>query len=136
MLTIARRRLERWHRALTRFDPASELSRLNATPATHVRASELMCRFATAAVEAARRTGGLVDPTLAGEIEAAGYRADLEDFVALDEALALAPPRAPARPHPDARWAQLRVDDRTSVVIRPIGVRLDSGGVAKGLFAD
>ena len=135
-LTVARSRIERWHRVLTRFHPASELSLLNANPLSHVRASDVMCRFVTAAVDAARSTGGLVDPTLVGEIEDAGYRSDLEDVVGLDESLHLAPPRAAARPHPDARWTQVRVDREAGMVIRPPGVKLDPGGVAKGLLAD
>jgi FAD:protein FMN transferase len=46
-----------------------------------------------------------------------------------------APPRRPARPHPARAYAGVGVDDRGRVV-RPPGVRLDSGGLGKGLAAD
>jgi thiamine biosynthesis lipoprotein len=127
---------EGWHRRLTRFDPTSELSLLNADPREQVRVSALMACFVAAAIDAADRTDGLVDPTLVGEIEAAGYRADLGKPVDLAHSLDLAPPRQPARPHPARRWLDVSVDPASRTVIRPPGVRLDSGGIAKGLFAD
>jgi thiamine biosynthesis lipoprotein len=46
------------------------------------------------------------------------------------------PPRHPARAHPAERWRDVEVDDRAGVVRRPPGVRIDSGGVGKGLVAD
>jgi FAD:protein FMN transferase len=135
-LADVRRRLSAWHRRLTRFDPTSELSHLNADPRRRVRASSIMCRFAGAAVEAAELTGGLVDPTLVDGIEAAGYEGDLGESFSLEAALALAPDRSPGRPNPEARWREIEVDRRGRAVIRPPGVRLDSGGIAKGLCAD
>jgi FAD:protein FMN transferase len=124
--------LERWHRRFTRFEPTSELSVLNADPRERVRVSPVMACFAAAAIEAAERTDGLVDPTLVDEIEAAGYTGDLGEPVDLG----LAPARKPATPHPDRRWREVHVDPMTCTVTRPPGVRLDSGGIAKGLFAD
>jgi FAD:protein FMN transferase len=131
-----RARLEHWHRTLTRFDPGSELSRLNADPAERVVVSPVMALFVAAAVEAAQRTDGLVDPTLAGEIERAGYTGDLDAPVDLATSLRLAPPRRPARPHRERRWVGLSVDPLTRTVSRPPGLELDSGGIAKGMLAD
>jgi FAD:protein FMN transferase len=135
-LREVRRRLESWHKRFTRFDPASELSRLNADPEERVRASNVLCRFVAAAVDAARETGGLVDPTLVGEIETAGYRDDLSSSLPLDVSLRMAPLRRPARPSPERRWRDVAVDRRARTVKRPPGVKLDSGGIAKGVFAD
>jgi thiamine biosynthesis lipoprotein len=127
-----RARFEEWHRRLTRFDPASELCLLNAHPGETVRVSPIMACFVSAAIDAAHRTDGLVDPTLVPEIEAAGYVGDLDEPVELEH-----PARVqPARPHPDRRWLGLRIDPGTRTVTRPPGTRLDSGGIAKGLFAD
>ena len=95
-----------------------------------------MCRFVEAAIDAASRTNGLVDPTLLGEIETAGYRTDLSAPLPIDLALRLAPIRRAAKPHPAPRWTQISVDSRRRIVKRPRGVELDSGGIAKGLFAD
>jgi FAD:protein FMN transferase len=131
-----RRRLEGWHKRFTRFEPESELSRLNADPAPRVRASNVLCRFVAAATCAAARTDGLVDPTLVGQIEAAGYGSDLNTTLPLDVSLGMAPPRRPARPSPERRWRAVSVDRRNRTVMRPPGVELDSGGIAKGLFAD
>jgi thiamine biosynthesis lipoprotein len=127
-----RSRLEQWHARLTRFDPTSELCLLNAHPGDSVRVSPIMACFVAAAIDAAHRTDGLVDPTLVSEIERAGYVGDLKGQAELEH-----PPHAkPARPHPDRRWLGVRIDPRTRTVTRPPGTRLDSGGIAKGLFAD
>jgi FAD:protein FMN transferase len=128
--------LERWHERFTRFEPSSELSMLNADPRETVPVSEIMCRFVEAAVWAASETGGLVDPTLLGEIEDAGYRRDLTQPPPLELSLGLARERRPARPSLAARWRHIEVDVKRSTVTRPVGVLLDSGGVAKGMFAD
>jgi len=135
-LAEARARMEDWHRRLTRFDTASELSRLNASRDVRVPASYVMCRFVASAIHAAEQTLGLVDPTLVDEIEAAGYAGDLNGSLDLETTLALAPPRRPARAAPSGRWRDVTVDWGRRAVVRSPSVKLDSGGIAKGLAAD
>jgi FAD:protein FMN transferase len=126
------------HRKLTRFDPASELALLNADPGPHVLVGSTVVAAVDAAVWAARRSDGLVDPTLLREIEAAGYRRSRVDVPAapIADALAWAPGRRPARAWGASRWREIAVDPVTRVVSRPPGVRIDSGGIGKGLAAD
>jgi FAD:protein FMN transferase len=131
-----RARLLAWHRRFTRFEPTSELSRLNADPRTTVAVSAEMADFADAVVRAARLTHGLVDATLLRELEDAGYDTDLRSCVDLRTALGRAPARRPAAPHRAARWRQVAIDRRAATVTRPPGVWLDSGGLVKGLVAD
>jgi thiamine biosynthesis lipoprotein len=132
----AQRDLLTFHQRFTRFSPTSELSQLNADPRATVPVTPLMARFVQAAIDAARETAGLVDASLIGALEAAGYRRDLRGALPLPIALALAPARRPAAAAQRSRLAEVRVDAPASTVTRPPGVRLDSGGVAKGLFAD
>jgi thiamine biosynthesis lipoprotein len=121
----------------SRFQDDSELTRLNEAPAETVAVSPLMRRVVQSAVDAALETGGLVDPTLVSEIERAGYDAHFEgDGLPLSVALALAPERAPGGPSPAASWRRVLVDRRAGTVTRPPGVRIDPGGIAKGVFAD
>ena len=135
-LADARRLLEGWHEQFTRFDSASELSRLNANPESCVRVSAIMSRFVAAALDGAIRSGGLVDPTLGNQIEAAGYVGDLGESLPIERTLSSPVARRPARPHPRALWREIHVDARDETVTRPPGVKLDGGGIAKGLFAD
>ena len=60
-------------RRLSRFDPGSDLSRLNADPRPCVPAGPLLRAAVAAALRAASLTGGLVDPTLLGALRRAGY---------------------------------------------------------------
>jgi thiamine biosynthesis lipoprotein len=134
---LARRRLEDWHLQFSRFEADSELSQLNRDPRAAVPVSAVMARLIDAILAAGRSSGGLVDGTLVGEIERAGYSEHLEPGTAsLEAALAAAPPRAPAGPSSRARLSEVSVDVRGGVVTRPLGVRFDSGGIAKGLFGD
>lgn len=133
-----RRFVEDFDRALSRFKPDSELCRLNADPRERVPASELMRRAVEAGVLAAEWSDGLVDPTLIGEIEQAGYVASRAGMsgVPLADALADAPERRPASPRPEQRWRGFEVDDEAGEVVRPAGLRFDTGGTGKGLAAD
>jgi thiamine biosynthesis lipoprotein len=132
----ARTLIEDLEARLTRFDPDSELSRLNADPASVHVTSRLVAGAVAAALTAAERSGGLVDPTLLGAIEEAGYsesRADARP-ASLFAAIRVAPPRRPAAPSPGTAWRAISVAGRE--VRRPPGVRLDLGGSAKGFAAD
>lgn len=123
---------------LSRFAPAGELCALNDDPRERVPASPLLRRAVSAALWAARATDGLVDPTLLGAVERAGYDRSCERLERLPLAAALvsAPERRPARPDPAQRWRRVAVDARAGVVARPPGVRLDLGGSGKGWIAD
>ena len=130
-------RIEAVEAVLSRFRPESELSALNRDPRTAVPASPLLRRAVLAALWASGRSGGLVDATLLGELERAGYRDtwDAARRADLGAALAAAPPRRPAAP---PRW---RIGDRVGLdaeqrIVRAPGVRFDPGGIAKGMAAD
>ena len=126
------------HRKLTRFDQGSELSALNAEPGESCSVSPTLAVAVDAALWAARRSGGLVDPTLVGELEQAGYATSRADLPAesISDAIAVAPEREPAAPRSDSRWSGIAVDAVAGVVRRPPGVRIDTGGCGKGLAAD
>ncbi len=124
--------------ALSRFRPESELCALNDDPSERVRASELLRVAVKAGLAAAERSGGLVDPTLVGEIESAGYVASRAGVpgAPLGAALAEAPPRQSAKPNLAANWRRFVVDDASGTITRPPGIRFDTGGAGKGLAAD
>jgi FAD:protein FMN transferase len=136
-LVLAAVRLRQVHACLTRFEPASELCRLNADPRPVVPASEILLRFAAAVGWAGELSGGLVDATLLDGIERAGYvahRSAAEREAARAATPAWDGPPAPAGPSARARWRAVGVRD--GAVVRPPGVRLDAGGLGKGLAAD
>jgi FAD:protein FMN transferase len=132
----ARARMFEWHAQFSRFLADSELSRLNRDPRHTVPASPLLVALAGAARSAGVRSGGLVDATLLGELERAGYDGELPAPLELQRALELAPERRPAGPSPGRGFALLHSDRDAGTITRPPGLMLDSGGLAKGLFAD
>ncbi|HEY8304356.1 MAG TPA: FAD:protein FMN transferase [Solirubrobacteraceae bacterium] len=123
---------------LSRFRADSELCALNRDPREEVPASILLRTAVSAGLWAARRSGGLVDPTLVDEIESVGYEGSQEGRApaSLTQALEGSPALAPARPNTRALWRSVEVDDERGLVRRPQGVRIDTGGTGKGLAAD
>jgi thiamine biosynthesis lipoprotein len=132
------RRFEEIHLALTRFEPTSELSLLNARGGEWVRVSDDLLRGVQAALYAAALSDGLVDPTLLRGIERAGYASTRigRQAAPLAEALARAPARMPAAPHPAGSWRRIQIDTGNHAIRLPRGVRLDLGGSAKGMAVD
>jgi thiamine biosynthesis lipoprotein len=109
---------------------------VNGNPAEELRVSPLMARLAQAVHMAGSLTGGLVDATLIDQIETAGYATDLGQPLDLARVLELAPARRPAGGSRSADWRHIAVDVAAGSLERPVGVKLDSGGLGKGLFAD
>ena len=109
----------------SRFRADSELTRVNRAAGSAVVVSPLFARMLRTALAAASRTGGLVDPTLGGALEAAGYD---RDFDRLED-----DPRPCGPAVPGARGL-VRLDGR--LLRRPPGLRLDLNGVVKAATVD
>lgn len=139
-LTAERERayVEDFAARLSRFRDDSELTALNRDPRSRVPASMLLRTAVRAGMWAAERSGGLVDPTLVGELERIGYARSLDgcEPVPLSDALTSAPTRRPAKPRARAQWKRIVVEDDAGRVARPAGVMIDTGGTGKGLCAD
>jgi len=110
--------------ALSRFRPDSDLERLNRTEAKTVIVSPLLATALEDALRAAAATDGLVDPTIAAALEAAGY----------DRTFSEIEPGPAGEPVPAGRWREIRLAGL--FVCRPVGLRLDLNGVVKGRAVD
>ena len=123
-------------RRLSRFDPASELSRLNARGGRWCVVSPLLFSALEAALAAWEATGGLFDPAVLPDLERWGYDRDWRTLVRA--APAGGPPRAMPGPRPGqgASTPPYELDPAVSAVRLREGVRLDLGGIVKGLAAD
>ena len=85
-------------------------------------------------VDAAELTGGLVDATLVGELERAGLHPRPRRPPPPPASRCGSRRRAAPAGRPRRRGGSIAVDGLT--IRRPPGLALDSGGIAKGLFAD
>ena len=113
-------------RALSRFDPGSELSRLNAAGGAWTDCGPRLLGALSAALGAREETGGRFDPTVLPALVAAGYD---RTFEALE-------PRAPETPFGWRAGAAVEVDHaRGRARIEP-GAAVDLGGIGKGYAAD
>jgi thiamine biosynthesis lipoprotein len=124
-LAAAERELRRLEQLLSRFDPGSQLSRLNRSGAMQVGPD--LIEVVELALAAREQTGGRFDPTVHDALVAAGYD---RSFDRLPAAL---PDRAPVSV---ACGGAVRVDRSASAVELGPGVRLDLGGIATGYAAD
>jgi thiamine biosynthesis lipoprotein len=123
----ARRRLASLEDRWTRFRP-SELTSLNARSGRWVRVSGDLYVLVARAVQAWRATRGRFDPTVLDALSAAGY----------DRSFELLEGRRPGRATASAPpgCAGIGLHPERSAVRLEEGVRLDPGGIGKGLAAD
>lgn len=122
-----RAEFEDQERRFSRFRADSELSRVNAAAGDWVEVTPAFAEVAGLAIEAARTTRGLFDPTVLGALLAAGYDRDFDDLLA--GARAQLHPLAPA-----GRAAEIALEaDRIRL---PRGCGIDLGGIAKGWTVD
>jgi thiamine biosynthesis lipoprotein len=132
----AAREIDRMDAAASRFDPDSELSRLNRTHGRWVRISERLLAALRLAVRAATITDGAVDPTLGQSLIDLGYDRDWDDLTQV-------PPGRPLHDRPGipavrrrAPWRAIALRDNPPMARVPAGVALDLGATAKALTAD
>ena len=127
-LDLAERWLGAYENRLSRFIPYSELSRLNASAGRPFKASPLLFDFVRRCLDLAARSGGIFDPTLLHEIEAAGYDRTFDSIPAQ------ARRGGPIAPKP--ALSTIGMDPRTRTITLPAGLGIDSGGLGKGWAAD
>jgi thiamine biosynthesis lipoprotein len=111
--------------ACSRFRPDSEIHRV--ASGAPVPISPELERLVAAALRAAVRTDGDVDPTLGNVLSDLGYDRDIH-------ALSGDRPAGDIRVSRRAHWRQIVLKDRTLTV--PSGVLLDLGATAKAVAAD
>ena len=132
-LPRARRELVRELREVdllaSRFRTDSELTALNRCAGEPVRVSRRLFDAVALAVDVARRTGGLVDPTVGRALRLAGYDRTFVAVRARDGSfLALS--------HLSPGWGSIRLEPERLEIRVPAGVELDLGATAKAATAD
>jgi FAD:protein FMN transferase len=124
---IVRRTFVREDERFSRFRSGTEISLVNASAGTWTPVTAPFLKVAQLAVEAARISDGLFDPTVLPALLAIGYDRDFDDLIA-GARLALHPPE------PCGRWREVETND--GQVRLPPDVALDFGGIAKGWAVD
>jgi FAD:protein FMN transferase len=124
-LAAARAEVAACEGVLSRFDPASDLSRLNAAGAAWTAVDERLVEALTLAVRAREETGGRFDPTVLPALVAAGYDRSFEQLA-----------ERPARPLEGWRaGAAIEIDAAGGAVRLEPGAAVDLGGIGKGYAA-
>ena len=126
---IVRTLFSEWEQTLSRFLPDSELSQLNQQAGTPVAVSNLLYDVLATALTAARATEGVYDPAMLEQLEQLGYDRNFDDL-----------PTNRFEPiipgEPGGRWRGIKVDPIRRQVTLPRGIKLDFGGIAKGMVVD
>ena len=135
---VTRALFDEWERALSRFLPESELSRLNARADAPVAVSPLLWDVLATALHAARATDGRYDPTLLRQMLAIGYDRTFEE---IRHGIPAPTPRQKNTRQMQVTqeggdWRRIRLDPGRRLVTLPAGAGLDFGGIAKGMAVD
>lgn len=124
-LAAGRTEVEACERVLSRFDQASDLSRMNRRAGGWVEVDARLTAALRTAILAREATGGKFDPTILPALVAAGYDRTFEKLL-----------ERPARV--DRGWraaAEIEVDLGASLVRVERGAMVDLGGIGKGFSA-
>jgi FAD:protein FMN transferase len=113
-------------RTFSRFLPDSELTAVNAAAGRPTVVSSGFADMLGRSLALAAETGGLVDPTVGGALQALGYT---RDHAALGDDLAPA-----GRPAPAPGWRSIKLAGR--VLSMPAGCALDLNGIVKSATVD
>ena len=124
-LAAGRREVGACERALSRFDPESDLSRLNRAEGAWVAVDVRLVEALAAAREARAETGGLFDPTILPALTAAGYDRSFERLTR----------RAPLPLDGWRAGARIDVDPGSRRARLAPGAAVDLGGIGKGFSA-
>jgi len=126
---IVRDLFAEWEQALSRFIADSELSRLNSAAGTPIAVSDLLYSVLATALTAARATEGVYDPAMLQQLEKIGYDRTFDAIRASDF-----DPIIPGEP--GGRWRGIKVNPIYREVTLPASIKLDFGGIAKGMAVD
>lgn len=133
-LVPARRRLETLMAevgsSVNRFDPDSDLSRINRSAGSMVSVRARTLALVDAALDAAALTGGAVDPTVGMHMMHNGYAADIE-FIR-GQVVTLPTAKTPRQ----ADWTRVQMNHEVRHIGVPVGIALDLGATAKSFTAD
>jgi FAD:protein FMN transferase len=127
---VVERELDAIDRACSRFRPDSELARVNSACGKRVAVGALLLEALRVALDAARSSGGLVDPTVGRALRVAGYDSTFRVVAARDGNAF----RAEFCTVPG--WQTVELDEDAGTVRVPAGVELDLGATAKALACD
>jgi FAD:protein FMN transferase len=119
--------LLRVERAVSRFDQDSEIRRLR--PGRRTRISAEFAAILGATLDAARKTGGAVDPTVGSALVRLGYDRDIVQV--RQRATGISVVAMPAR-----GWRRLQFDRERRLLTIPDDTVLDLGALAKAWAAD
>ena len=116
-------------RACSRFRPDSELVALDAANGQWTVLSPLLTEAMAVALDAARDTDGIIDPTVGDALGALGYDRDFSLVAQNGPAITVS-----VRPVPG--WHRIEFDRANRRLRMPPGTRLDLGATAKAWAAD
>ncbi|HEY7020482.1 MAG TPA: FAD:protein FMN transferase [Ktedonobacterales bacterium] len=122
-------------RTCSRFLPEGELCALNASSGHTFVASDNLYAAVACAIEMAKHTDGLFDPTILPALLAAGYTRSFDEIGQREIGGSDSGAQAPSDWR-SGRWREIQLDSAAHTIALPVGVTLDLGGVAKGWAAD
>lgn len=125
----AGQRIDELEQRWSRFRADSELNGLNGADGHPVEVSHDTWVLVSKARQAWQLSQGAFDPTVVDAMEANGYDRPFDELVA-------GPPITARPPAAAAGCRDIELDDRRRSIRLPQGVRLDPGGIGKGLAAD
>ena len=123
---------DEWESVFSRFQPSSELSRLNDSAGQMMAVSDDFWQVLQLSLRHERASGGILTPAIHNALCAAGYG---RSFETLSHGANIQN-QTLRHAAPIHRMDALQIDDMRQAVCLPLGMRLDLSGFVKGWCAD
>jgi thiamine biosynthesis lipoprotein len=129
MLALVPEWFEEWEQGLSRFRPDSELNRLNRSAGWPVKVSPTLWEVFLAALDAEKKSDGLVTAAVLDAVINAGYDRSFDLLSTIDVAAPLSTWKM------TGSLKEVNLDLTAQTICLPSDMHLDFGGVAKGWAA-
>lgn len=122
-----------FEKKFSRFQTASELSRLNQCRGREFNASPLMIEMMLLAKTAHKKTGGIFNPTVLNVLENLGYDKNFEDIGGLNQNQTASVKICSRK---NGAFADIKINKTAGKIKMPEELKIDLGGIGKGFVAD
>ncbi|MEK7647086.1 MAG: FAD:protein FMN transferase [Patescibacteria group bacterium] len=122
-----------FEKKFSRFQPASELSRMNQCSGKEFNASPLMIEIMRLAKTAHKKTSGIFNPAVLNILENLGYDKNFEDIGGINQNQ---PASAKIYTVKNSAFTGIKINKMAGKIKMPKGLRIDLGGIGKGFVVD
>ena len=125
-----------FEKKFSRFDSSSELVKINARTSEKIVVSDEILDVLFLAKNYYEETNGIFDPTIYGTLNRVGYNKSFDLLPAESSSESVNGLSKKLSAKEKLTFADINIHKKNNLIIAPLGLKLDLGGIAKGYWVD